>query len=50
LRRQRHTGEQIAAEVGVSQAARPHRLSALEPAAPVRCGNDRERGSAPRAA
>src|SRR5271156_2886061 len=44
LRRQRHTGEQIAAEVGVSAATVSrvlkrlglNRLSALEPAAPVR--------------
>ena len=44
LRRQRHTGEQIAAEVGVSAATISrilkrlglHRLSALEPAEPVR--------------
>ncbi len=44
LRRQRHTGEQIAAEVSVSAATvsrilkrlSPSRLSALEPAAPVR--------------
>jgi transposase InsO family protein len=44
LRRQRHTGEQIAAEVGVSAATISrilkrlglNRLSALEPAAPIR--------------
>ncbi len=45
MRRQRHTGEQIAAEVGVSPATVSrvlkrlglNRLSALEPAEPVRC-------------
>jgi len=36
LREQRHTGKQIAAKVGVSPATVLNRLSALEPADPIR--------------